>query len=138
MTVSSGLTTGPTTNNTWANYDGTDRKIGTVQRISAGVQFFSGAQVELFKKLPAAGFVGSSGRNTFRGPSYFNTDLSLVKRFRIREKITFSLRGEAYNLFNNVNFGTPGLNLQTPQTFGIISGTVGNPRILQTAMRIDF
>ncbi len=137
MTISSGLTTGPTTNATWANYNGTDRKIGSVERFANGVRFFTPEQAALFS-APVAGFIGSSGRNAFRGPSYFNTDLSLVKRFRIREKFAFTLRGEAYNLFNNVNFATPAVNIQTPQSFGIISGTTGNARILQTALRLDF
>jgi hypothetical protein len=137
MTVSSGLTTGPTGNATWANYSG-DRNIGSVQRFGGGVRYFAAEDVARFS-APGAGFVGSSGRNAFRGPRFFNADASLVKRFRLpgeRKYVTF--RMEAYNMFNNVNFSTPAVNLQTPQTFGIISGTTGNPRILQMALRIDF
>ena len=136
MTVSSGLNTGPTTNNTWANFTG-DRKIGTVERIGGGVRFFTPAQAANFSQ-PVAGFIGSSGRNTFRGPRFFNTDVSLVKRFRITEKWSATFRAEGYNVINNTNFAAPGLNLQTPQTFGIISGTTGTPRIFQLALRIDF
>ena len=136
MTVSSGLSTGPTGNATWANFTG-DRNIGTVERFGGGVRYFTSAQNANFSQ-PAAGFIGSSGRNAFRGPRFFNTDLSLVKRFKITEKWSSTFRAEAYNLMNNVNFATPGLNLQTPQTFGIISGTTGTPRIFQLALRIDF
>ena len=137
MTVSSGLSTGPTTNNTWSNFSGSDRGIGGVQRVGAGVRFFTTEQVALFS-APQAGFIGSSGRNAFRGPAFFNTDMSLVKRFRVLEGWSFTLRGDAYNLVNNVNFDTPGLNLQTPQAFGVISGTVGNARLLQVGLRMDF
>lgn len=137
MTVSSGLATGPTTNATWANFAGTSRGIGMVERIGTGVRYFTPDQVSQFR-APVAGFIGSSGRNAFRGPRFFNTDVSLVKRFRITEKLSATLRGEAYNILNNANFATPGLNLQTPQSFGIISGTTGNARILQTALRVDF
>jgi hypothetical protein len=136
MTVSSGLSTGPTGNNTWANFSGPDRGIGTVDKTS-GVRFFSPAEIAMFSQ-PVAGFIGSSGRNAFRGPKFFNTDISLVKRFKLGEKVSVVLRGEGYNLINNVNFATPGLNLQTPQSFGVISGTVGNARILQTALRVEF
>jgi hypothetical protein len=56
--------------------------------------------------------------------------------------VTF--RAEGYNLLNTVNFSTPGLNLQTPQTFGVISSTPtgasnqSGARILQAALRLDF
>ena len=35
---------------------------------------------------PVAGSIGNSGRNAFRGPRYFNVDVSLVKKFAITEK----------------------------------------------------
>jgi hypothetical protein len=58
------------------------------------------------------------------GPGFFDTDLSLVKRIRVVGERTFlTFRAEAYNLFNTVNFNPPGVNLQTPQTFGVISST---------------
>ncbi|BDC47716.1 hypothetical protein F183_A00320 [Bryobacterales bacterium F-183] len=136
MTVSSGFATGPTTNATSANFNG-DRSIGTVQRVGNGVRFFSVEQTALFTQ-PAAGSVGTSGRNTFRGPRFFNMDLSLVKRFKVTEKMAFTLRGESYNAFNNTNFATPALSLATPATFGVISSTSGNPRIFQLAGRFDF
>lgn len=136
MTISSGLNTGPTTSNTWANFTG-DRKIGTVERVGNGVRFFTPAQVAMFSQ-PVAGFIGSSGRNAFRGPRFFNTDLSLVKRFRILESLSATFRAEGYNLLNNTNFAAPALNLNTPQTFGVISGTTGSPRIFQLALRVDF
>ena len=49
------------------------------------------------------------GRNTFRGPRYFNIDLSLAKQFtlahfwRFREGANFELRANAFNLFNTLN-----------------------------------
>ena len=61
-----------------------------------------------------------------------------MKRFRLTERHSINFRAEAYNLFNHANFDTPGLNKVTPQSFGRISGTVGNARILQGALRYDF
>lgn len=43
-----------------------------------------------------------------------------------------------YNTFNNSNFGNPGASVVTPQSFGRISATVGNARIMQMALRYDF
>jgi hypothetical protein len=48
------------------------------------------------------------GRNSFRGPRYFSTDLSLARQIRLRrlrsgEGFTIDLRANFYNLFNNLN-----------------------------------
>jgi hypothetical protein len=125
------------------DYSGTDRSIGSVQRFGGGVRFFTPEQIAMFS-TPAPGSIGNSGRNTFRGPGFFNTDMSLVKKFRVAEHVAATFRAEAYDLFNTVNFSPPSVNLQTPQTFGIISSTPtgasnqSGARILQGALRFDF
>ncbi len=140
ITLSSGRDTGPADVTTWANYSG-DRSVGGVEREGNGVFFFSPSQIAAFTNtanFPAAGFIGSSGRNAFRGPRFMDVDLSLVKKFRITEKTAVSFRAEAYNLFNNPNFAAPGFNINTPQTLGQITSTVSNPRFMQMALRFDF
>jgi hypothetical protein len=136
FTVSSGRETGASLNNTWANYTGS-RNIGSVSLQGGGVYYFTPAQIANFS-FPAAGDIGNSGRNAFRGPRYFNIDLSLVKRFAITEKHSLVFRAEAYNLLNNVNFANPNLNISVPGTFGKISSVVGNARFMQMALRYEF
>ena len=141
FTVSSGRATGPSTANTWADYTGS-RNIGSVATtnngIGPGVYYFTPAQIATFAE-PAAGNIGSSGRNTFRGPRFFNLDASLVKRFVLMERKTLTFRAEAYNLLNNVDFANPGVNLGgNAAAFGKISAVVNNPRIVQMALRFDF
>lgn len=144
LSISSGIANGPTNgSNSLADYKGTDRSFGTIERFGGGVRYFTPEQFALFSPS-VAGSTGTSGRNTFRGPGFFNTDLSLVKKFRLREKMFITFRAEAYNLFNTVNFSAPAVNLQTPQTFGVISSTPtgasnqSGARILQGALRFDF
>jgi hypothetical protein len=140
MTVSSGRATGPSTAATWINYSG-DRNIGDVLRQGNGVFYFSPAQIATLTdpgNFPVAGSIGTSGRNSFRGPRYFNIDSSLVKKFALTERQSVSFRAEAYNLINNVNFANPSLSIATPQSFGKIASTVANARILQGALRYDF
>jgi len=152
LSISSGVYTGPNQTDFGplgsnigglADYQGTNRNIGKIERFGGGVRFFTPEQAALFS-TPAPGSTGNSGRNTFRGPGFFNTDLSIVKRFRITEKSYVTFRTEAYNLFNTVNFNAPSVNLQTPQTFGQISATPtgasnqSGARILQFALRVDF
>ncbi len=136
VTFSSGRQTGPYATNTWANYTG-ERNIGSITRKGDGIFFLTAEEIARFS-FPVAGDIGSSGRNAFRGPRFFGIDLSLVKRFRITERHSVSFRAEAYNLLNNVNFGGMGASLVTPASFGKLSGTVGNPRIMQLALRYDF
>ncbi|MBM3748524.1 MAG: hypothetical protein FJW34_22340 [Acidobacteria bacterium] len=136
VTYSSGRQTGPYATNTWVNYTG-DRNIGTITRKGDGVFLLSPEQVSRFS-FPGAGEIGSGGRNAFRGPRFFGIDMSMVKRFKLTERHSVNFRAEAYNLLNNVNFGGLGTSLVTPATFGKLSGTVGNPRIMQLALRYDF
>ncbi|MFN0168394.1 MAG: TonB-dependent receptor [Bryobacteraceae bacterium] len=137
LTYLSGRATGPTANSSYVNYAG-DRNIGSVMRKGDGVYWLTPEEIGGFT-YPAAGEIGTGGRNAFRGPRYFNIDMSLVKKFTITERHSVSFRAEAYNLFNNANFDAPNANLASPATFGRISSTtVGNARILQMALRFEF
>jgi hypothetical protein len=136
FSVTSGRATAASTVSTWANYTG-DRNAGALDRRGDGVYFFSPAEAASFT-FPGAGDIGNSGRNSFRGPTYYNVDASLVKRFRLRESQAVTFRAEAYNLFNHPQFGTPSLSLTTPATFGKYSATLNGARTMQMALRFDF
>ncbi len=97
---------------------------------------------------PVACPLGSTGRNQFRGPGYFNDNLSLFKNFPLfRERVNLEARFDAFNLTNTPAFGLPGSTLGS-STFGQITGTlgsgvgnvngVGGPRVLQAAAKITF
>ena len=139
FTVSSGFATGAGTGARFANFSGSRNTDGiTTSPLGPGVYYFTPAEIANFSE-PAAGTYGTSGRNTFRGPQFFNVDSSLVKRFQLKDKKTLTFRAEAYNLFNNVDFANPSVTLSGSQVaFGRISGVVNNPRILQLALRFDF
>lgn len=146
FTVYSGRATGPNsgtsaTSSTWANYTGS-RNIGGLYMnnngIGPGVYYFTPAEVAGFTE-PSAGQLGGAGRNTFRGPGFFNIDASLVKRFELMEHKYLTFRAEAYNLVNHPDFANPGVNFGgTTAAFGKISAVVNNPRIMQLALRFDF
>jgi len=137
FTISSGRNTTYGLVNSWANYTGS-RNVGDVTRTGDGVWYYPRDTYATNFTFPTAGDFGNTGRNTFRGPRYFSTDVSMVKRFRIHESHAITARVEAYNVFNNVNFGNPAVSLTSPQTFGKLTGIVGSPRILQMALRYDF
>ena len=124
----------------WLNYTGT-RDIGAVSRQVQnydGVYFFDPNTAFAKFAYPGMADYGNAGRNTFRGPHFFNVDASLVKTFAITERARLLFRAEAYNLFNNVNFANPSFSLTNASTFGKISGVVSNPRLLQGALRFEW
>ena len=100
----------------------------------------------------ALGSFGNVKRNAFRGPGYFNTDLSVNKRFKVTERVNFVVGANAYNVLNHANFRNPAGDLADSTTFGNIQGTVNPPtspygaflsssvdgRILQLTGKITF
>ena len=135
FSVSSGLQTARAGIPSLADLTGS-RPIGAVLPQGNGVLFFTPAQVASFL-FPAAGGTGTSGRNSFIGPGYFNMDMSLVKTLRVRNERRVSFRIEVYNVINHPNFGLPDRNLSN-STFGQINSMQGYPRQFQMALRYEF
>ena len=87
----------------------------------------------------ATGF-GNSGVGIFQGPSELNFDFSLFKHFplhKLRDTADLEFRSEFFNIFNHPLFQDPDTNLGDP-TFGQITNTYGNPRIIQLALKLTF
>ncbi|HEY0703975.1 MAG TPA: carboxypeptidase regulatory-like domain-containing protein [Candidatus Acidoferrales bacterium] len=59
-------------------------------------------------------FMGSVGRNAFRGPGFLGGDMSVRKNFSLTERMTFQVGLSAYNWFNHANYGTPYPNTNAP------------------------
>jgi hypothetical protein len=80
------------------------------------------------------------GRNTFFGDGLKTMDLGVYKNFPIGGRRSFSVRIEAYNVFDAVQFAFPALNVSTPATFGTITGLNGLyiPRTIQLAFRFRY
>lgn len=65
-------------------------------------------------------------RNGFRGPGYFNTDMNLKKTFRFRERYSFMLGANAFNILNHPNFQNPIAN-NLNSAFGTINAAAVSP-----------
>jgi len=87
---------------------------------------------------PALGTLGTSGRNKFRSAPYWDVDLSIFRQFPFGETRRFEFRAEAFNLFNNVIFGTPGNDVSSPLTFGVVRSAASTARQLQFGAKIIF
>ena len=81
---------------------------------------------------------GNCGINTVRGPSFKSTNFSLFRSIPIGAARRIELRWEVFNLFNDVNYGLPGSNVDSPTTLGVITSTNGSPREMQLAVKFYF
>jgi hypothetical protein len=100
------------------------------------VQFINGKTIYHF---------GSMGRNVLIGPSFHNSDLSLIKRTKLSERQMIEFRWEVFDIFNHANFGQPGRTAQVGSTsFGVITNTrfptgdSGSSRQMQFALKYKF
>jgi hypothetical protein len=94
--------------------------------------------------IPANGTWGNAGRNLGRGPTLWQADTGLEKKFVLTERFSFDFRAEAFNIFNRAQFGDPNGIFNTAN-FGRITTVVnsgatgsGTSRKLQFALRLNF
>ena len=95
-------------------------------------------------------YPGESGdRNQLRYPSFWTVDLGLQKSFAMpwKEGHKVSIRWDVFNVTNTPIFAgnsntamgfRPSLATEAPTGFGVFSGTRGDARIMQFALRYDF
>jgi hypothetical protein len=106
------------------------------QNARAGKPWFNTAAYT----VPPTFTIGNAARNysDLRRDNYRNVNLSLSRNFALNERWRAQLRGEFINAFNQVVFGTPGRDVTTPSTFGIITTQGNTPRTVQLVLRITF
>ena len=94
----------------------------------------------------AIGELGNSPRAPVNGPDFVNTDFSAIKHFKLpfRDGMQVDFRAEFFNLFNHAQFGAPASDIAAAfgqpnsGSFGVISSTVNNPRVIQFALKLKF
>jgi len=98
---------------------------------------------------PAAGTIGTCGRNTGRRPGFAQLDLNFVKEFKMSGSSRIQARWEIFNLTNKVNLGTFLSTSTRSGVFGQIGSTPdvdrgnpvigsGGPRAMQWAVKLLF
>jgi hypothetical protein len=113
------------------------------QGVNNGSEFFSIPIHIAGGTGPNQGRFGTLGRNSFRGPAYYDFDFALIKdtpfgrRKSGAERIDMQFRGEFFNLFNIVNMGLPA-NIIDGSGFGEISKTAGTSRQIQLSLKMIY
>jgi hypothetical protein len=105
----------------------------------SGLNIFADPQAMCNQFRPTQLSVDTTSRGgTLRGLKQWNLDLSFAKKIVLTERSRLTFSAEFFNLFNHVNFLDPAVNLQSPQTFGVITTQGNDPRQIQLGLRFDF
>lgn len=115
--------------------------------------------------IPSPDQPGITSNVVFRGPGSDNWNMALQKTIPIKERVQFTLRGEAYNVFNHPSFTMGRVDkpltadfdtsssctgaaasdpncgsghIRTNSSFGEVTGERYGPRVLQLSGRITF
>lgn len=125
-----------------ANLDGnlTDRPSTT-----DGLVFLDGHGPQRVAMAPGRSFTdffvvqknGVVARNTIRGDSFINLDLSIGKSFQFAESKSLLFRAEFFNLLNRANFGLPVRTIGAPG-FGAATDTVVPSRTVVLVFKANF
>ena len=137
FTVTTGQDNSDTALNTdRPNYDGVNIYLHTHPNTAGGSANPAWLDISHFTANPV-GTYGNSPRNGFIGPKFFNMDASLSRMFPVYERVSVQLRLESFNVLNHPNFNNPSGSINSPSSFGRITGAQA-PRIFQVAGKIIF
>jgi len=137
FTVYTGFNTFSSVVGSLATCDGCPRNLGTVVD-EAGRNFFFAAEQRAKFGTPAAGEISDIPRNYFIGPSYWQPDVSMLRKFKLTEKFNLDFRVDMRNVFNHPNFDAPTAVLNS-NIFGRINDAVtNNARRIQFSMKLNF
>jgi hypothetical protein len=98
---------------------------------------------------PSQGTFGNMTPNELREKPFHLVNFSVTKDWKIKERLTTQFRWEIFNLLNQTQYGTIGIDLASAHTFGLSQSTPdiehgspivgsGGPREMQLALRFTF
>jgi hypothetical protein len=87
--------------------------------------------------VPAAGFLGNSGRGILNAPGINNWDTGLFKNFRITERVGVQFRFESFNAWNHTQWAVPQRNMSNLTQRGQVTNT-RDARINQVGLKVHF
>lgn len=93
---------------------------------------------ETYVKLANASSNGNVGRNTVRGPGYFNLDVNLTKSFAVWREVNVILKAESFDVTNSPQWSNPVANVNDGG-FGQVQSVLSTSnRALRFSGRISF
>jgi len=91
-----------------------------------------------FRRLILGLDTTGGGAGVLRGLPTWNLDATASKDFRINERIGATVIIQVTNTLNHFQASNPSLNIDSPQTWGVITGQANTPRQMEFGLRIHF
>jgi len=137
--------------NGYATFCGAMKPLGS-GHLKASSHYNSDGTVTAFNLAPTAAAAQfrqllfsdkRTGVGAIRGFNRWNMDAALTKTIDITERVKMRFDAQAVNVFNHMQFEDPastttGMDLSTPDSFGVVSREYGLPRFLNLGLRIVF
>ena len=119
------------------NNDVGDKTAGTGE---AAINMFTNPAA-VFDQVRAP-ILGIDTKNPGDGPisslPYWNMDVSISKSVRVASRATVELYVISTNVFNHLDFNSPGLSLSDTDHWGVVNSQENNPRAMQFGARIRY
>lgn len=80
----------------------------------------------------------SNGYGVLRGFPTWNLDLAVNKDFAVTERIGATFIAQFSNVFNHFQASNPSLDINSPSTWGVITGQANTPRQIEFGLRVHF
>jgi len=113
---------------------------GNASTGGSGINLFAspGATYSDFRRLILGEDTTGGGAGVLRGFPTWNLDATLSKDIQVREKIGATLVFQFTNVLNHFQPSTPSLNIDSPQTWGVVTGQANSPRAMEFGLRVHF
>jgi len=87
--------------------------------------------------IPVGAVFGTAGRNSVRGPGFFNLNAGIKRTIPLHESLALQLQAEAFDLTNTPQFANPAATVSSQGNFGIITSS-STQRSLRFMARFTF
>ena len=135
---------GPVTGGNAAHYNvvstGVAGQNGNPSRGGSGMNLFEdpSAVFSNFRRMTLGVDTRNGGAGPLRGFPTWNLDLAVMKDIKIRESIGMTLSFQFVNVLNHFQPANPGLSIDNPGSFGVITGQANAPRQMEFGLRLFF
>jgi hypothetical protein len=113
---------------------------GNASKGGSGINMFSdpNAIYSEFRRLILGLDTSGGGAGVVRGFPTWNLDATASKEIRATERIGATLIFQFTNVLNHFQPSNPTLNIDSPQTWGVVTGQANTPRQMEVGLRIHF
>jgi hypothetical protein len=113
---------------------------GNLSAGGSGINMYTnpGAVYSEFRRLILGLDTSGGGAGVVRGFPTWNLDTTVSKDIRATERIGATLIFQFTNILNHFQPSNPSLNIDSPQTWGVVSGQANSPRQMEFGLRVHF